>query len=74
MILFLSTTNFDCPSFPTIRESPRSNYVLMEKIGAYGMDEVYKAEHRLINRIVAIAYIATLNIESKLGFARMAGR
>ena len=46
----------------------------MEKIGACGMGEVYKAEHRRINRIVAIAYIATLNIESRIGSDRMAAQ
>ena len=30
------------------------NYVLMEKIGAGGMGQVFKAEHRRMKRIVAV--------------------
>src|SRR5580698_4832987 len=30
------------------------NYVLMEKIGAGGMGQVFKAEHRRMDRVVAI--------------------
>src|SRR5688572_3952292 len=30
------------------------NYILMEKIGAGGMGQVYRARHRVMDRIVAV--------------------
>jgi len=46
------------------------NYVLMEKIGAGGMGEVYKAEHRRMHRIVAIKLLPSAMTNDKAAIAR----
>lgn len=46
------------------------NYVLMEKIGAGGMGQVFKAEHRRMKRIVAIKLLPTAMTEDQAAIAR----
>ena len=46
------------------------NYVLMEKIGAGGMGQVFKAEHRRMKRIVAIKLLPAAMTKDKAAIAR----
>src|SRR5258707_15861225 len=46
------------------------NYVLMEKIGAGGMGQVFKAEHRRMKRIVAVKMLPTGMMKNPAGVAR----
>ena len=46
------------------------NYVLMEKIGAGGMGQVFKARHRVMNRLVAIKVLPTSMTRDKAAIAR----
>ena len=46
------------------------NYVLMEKIGAGGMGQVFKAEHRRMKRIVAIKLLPSAMTKDKEAIAR----
>ena len=46
------------------------NYVLMEKIGAGGMGEVFKAEHRRMHRFVAIKLLPPAKTRDKAAIAR----
>ena len=46
------------------------NYVLMEKIGAGGMGQVFKAEHRRMHRMVAIKLLPAAMTRDKAAIAR----
>ena len=46
------------------------NYVLLEKIGAGGMGEVYKAEHRRMHRIVAVKVLPASTMKDPVAIAR----
>ena len=46
------------------------NYVLMEKIGAGGMGQVFRAEHRRMKRIVAIKLLPPSMTKDKASIAR----
>ncbi len=46
------------------------NYVLMEKIGAGGMGQVFKAEHRRMKRLVAIKLLPAAMTRDKASIAR----
>ncbi len=46
------------------------NYVLMEKIGAGGMGQVFKAEHRRMHRMVAIKLLPAAMTKDKAAIAR----
>lgn len=46
------------------------NYVLMEKIGAGGMGQVFKAEHRRMKRVVAIKLLPTAMTKDESAIAR----
>src|ERR1700688_3823507 len=46
------------------------NYVLMEKIGAGGMGQVFKAEHRRMDRIVAVKLLPAAMTKDKAAIAR----
>jgi len=46
------------------------NYVLIEKIGAGGMGQVFKARHRVMNRVVAVKVLPTSMIKDKAAIAR----
>jgi serine/threonine-protein kinase len=46
------------------------NYVLMEKIGAGGMGQVFKAEHRRMHRLVAIKLLPAAMTSDKAAIAR----
>jgi serine/threonine protein kinase len=46
------------------------NYVLMEKIGAGGMGQVFRAEHRRMKRIVAIKLLPAAMTKDKSSIAR----
>ena len=46
------------------------NYVLLEKIGAGGMGQVFKAEHRRMKRTVAIKRLPAATTEDKAAIAR----
>jgi formylglycine-generating enzyme required for sulfatase activity/serine/threonine protein kinase len=46
------------------------NYVLMEKIGAGGMGQVFKAEHRRMKRMVAIKLLPPAMTKDKAAIAR----
>ena len=46
------------------------NYVLLEKIGAGGMGQVFKAEHRRMNRIVAIKLLPPRLTKDEAAIAR----
>ncbi len=47
-----------------------SNYVLMEKIGAGGMGQVFKARHRVMDRIVAVKVLPTAMTKDPSAIAR----
>ncbi len=46
------------------------NYILMEKIGAGGMGQVFKAEHRRMHRMVAIKLLPAAMTKDKAAIAR----
>ena len=46
------------------------NYVLMEKIGAGGMGQVFKAEHRRMHRLVAVKVLPTNTMKDPATIAR----
>lgn len=46
------------------------NYVLMEKIGAGGMGQVFKAEHRRMHRIVAVKVLPEKTMQDSATVAR----
>lgn len=46
------------------------NYILMEKIGAGGMGQVFRAEHRRMKRIVAIKLLPAAMTKDKSSIAR----
>lgn len=46
------------------------NYVLIEKLGAGGMGEVFKARHRVMNRVVAVKVLPTSIINDQAAIAR----
>ncbi len=46
------------------------NYVLMEKIGAGGMGQVFKARHRRMNRLVAVKLLPSAMTKNKEAIAR----
>jgi serine/threonine-protein kinase len=46
------------------------NYVLMEKIGAGGMGQVFKARHRRMDRMVAVKLLPASMIKDKSAIAR----
>jgi formylglycine-generating enzyme required for sulfatase activity len=46
------------------------NYVLMEKIGAGGMGQVFKAEHRRLKRVVAVKLLPAAMTNDKAAIAR----
>jgi serine/threonine protein kinase len=46
------------------------NYVLMEKIGAGGMGQVFKARHRRMDRFVAVKLLPTAMTKDKAAIAR----
>lgn len=46
------------------------NYVLLDKIGAGGMGQVFKAEHRRMHRMVAIKLLPTAMTKDKAAIAR----
>ncbi|MBL8817459.1 MAG: protein kinase [Planctomyces sp.] len=46
------------------------NYVLMEKIGAGGMGQVFKARHRRMNRLVAVKLLPPAMTKNKAAIAR----
>jgi len=46
------------------------NYVLMEKIGAGGMGQVFKAEHRRLKRVVAVKLLPAAMTSDKAAIAR----
>ncbi|HWB10781.1 MAG TPA: family 16 glycoside hydrolase [Pirellulales bacterium] len=46
------------------------NYVLMEKIGAGGMGQVFKARHRRMDRLVAVKLLPTAVMKDKAAVAR----
>lgn len=46
------------------------NYVLLEKIGAGGMGEVYKAEHRRMDRLVAVKVLPASTMKDPATVAR----
>jgi serine/threonine protein kinase/Leucine-rich repeat (LRR) protein len=48
------------------------NYVLLDKLGAGGMGQVYKAQHRRMDRIVAVKMLPTKLTKSKTAVARFA--
>ena len=46
------------------------NYVLMEKIGAGGMGQVFKARHRVMDRLVAVKVLPPAMTKDKAAIAR----
>ncbi len=46
------------------------NYVLMEKIGAGGMGQVFKARHRVMERLVAVKVLPTAMTKDQAAIAR----
>ena len=46
------------------------NYLLMEKIGAGGMGQVFKARHRVMNRVVAVKVLPTAMTKDQAAIAR----
>lgn len=46
------------------------NYVLMEKIGAGGMGQVFKARHRRMDRLVAVKFLPPAMTKDKAAIAR----
>lgn len=46
------------------------NYVLMEKIGAGGMGQVFKARHRRMDRLVAVKLLPAATTNNKVAIAR----
>lgn len=46
------------------------NYVLLEKIGAGGMGQVFKARHRVMDRIVAVKLLPSAMTRDKAAIAR----
>lgn len=46
------------------------NYVLMEEIGAGGMGQVFKAQHRRMNRLVAIKLLPPATMKDKVAIER----
>src|SRR5690606_7068399 len=46
------------------------NYVLMERIGAGGMGQVFKAEHRRMHRIVAVKVLPASTMKDPATIAR----
>ena len=46
------------------------NYLLMEQIGAGGMGQVFKARHKVMNRLVAVKVLPTAMTQDKAAIAR----
>src|SRR5262249_18889714 len=46
------------------------NYLLLEKIGAGGMGEVFKARHRVMERIVAVKVLAPTMVKDQTAIQR----
>jgi len=46
------------------------NYILLEKIGAGGMGQVFKAYHRRMDRLVAVKLLSTATMKNKAAMAR----
>src|SRR5579871_6605195 len=46
------------------------NYVLLEKIGAGGMGQVFKARHRVMDRVVAVKLLPAAMTKDKAAIAR----
>jgi serine/threonine protein kinase/Leucine-rich repeat (LRR) protein len=46
------------------------NYVLMEQIGAGGMGQVFKARHKVMNRLVAVKVLPTARTQDKAAISR----
>ena len=67
-----STSNGALPqSSPTeLAGEVLGNYLLMEPVGAGGMGRVYKARHRLMNRLVALKVLAPELLRSAAAKAR----